>query len=199
MREEEAAPSLVQEASHAAWGLMALVRGRPDWALGFDPSARGFVRSFLAQVLALPFYLLAAAMVARVQAPDGGSVTLWASALSDMMDVIAYPLVVAAFARPLRIGAGYSGFIVVVNWSSLLLSALQAVFSLAALFGREGFAVFGTAVLVLFALSVFIIWRAARETLTPELAPALLMVVLAVGVGALCDRASADLVSLWTP
>src|SRR4051812_14058842 len=124
---------------------MALVRHRPDWALGFDPSARGFVRSFLAQLLAVPFYLVAAAMVARVQAPDGERVTLWASALSDMMDVVAYPLVVAAFARPLRIGAGYSGFIVVVNWSSLLLSVLQALFSLAALFGREGYAVFGTA------------------------------------------------------
>jgi len=197
MREDEAAPSLSREASHAAWGLMALVRHQPDWALGFDPSARGFVRSFLAQALALPFYLFTAAMIAKTQTPGGGFVTLWGSGLSDVMDAVAYPVVVAAFARPLKLGAGFSAFIVVINWASLFLNVLLALASLAAVFGREGYAVFSTAAVALFALSVFITWRAARAALTPELAPALLMVVLSVAVGVLCDQASGDLVRLF--
>jgi hypothetical protein len=196
MQGHEAAPGLTREASAAAWGLTALIRHREDWSLGFDPSARGFVRSFLAQALALPFYVFTAAVIARAQAPSGGSATLWAAGLSDLIDAIAYPLVVAAFARPLRIGAGFSAFVVVINWASLFLNMLLALSSLALLFGREGAAVFSTAALVLFALSIFVTWRAARAALTGELAPALLMVVLSVGVGVLCDQASGDLVRL---
>jgi hypothetical protein len=198
MQDEEAVPSLTREAADAAWGLAGLVRGRPDWGLGFDPTARGFVRSFLAPALALPFYLLTAAMIARTSSPESGSGALWAAGLSDVLDALAYPLVVAAFARPLGIGAGFSAFVVVINWASLFLNPLLALFSFALLFGRVGSAVFGTATLVLFALSIFVTWRAARETLSPELAPALLMVVLSVGVGVLCDQAGADLVRLFS-
>jgi hypothetical protein len=196
MMQEEAAPSLMREASAAAWGLQALVRHLPSWSAGFDPSLRGFVRSFLAQAAALPFYLLTAAMVARAAAPASGPATLWAAGLSDLMDALVYPVVVAAVARPLKLGAGFSAFIVVVNWAALFMNAFLGLGSLAVLFGREGGAVFNTAAVVVFGLSIFITWRAARETLTHELAPALLMVVLSVGVGVLCDQASGDLVRL---
>lgn len=191
---DQAAPSLVREAAEAAWGLTALLRFRPDWHMGFDASARGFVRSFLAQAAALPFYLVAAALISRSAETPQGAGLLWAAGVAHILDAIGYAVLVAFVCRWLRLGGGYSGFIVVVNWSSLYLNLLLALASLAAGFGREGYAVFGTAAISLFALSLFITWRAARETLTDELGPALLMVVLAVGFGVLCDQAGALLV-----
>ena len=195
MQENEASPSLTREVSDAAWGLIALLRHREDWSLGFDPTARGFVRSFIAPALALPFYLMTSAMIARATHVTGAG-PLWADGLSDVMDALAYPLVVAAFARPLKLGGGFTAFIVTINWASLFINLLLAASSVALMFGREGAAVFSTATLILFALSIFITWRAARSALTEELAPALLMVVLSVAVGVLCDQAGRDLVRL---
>ena len=197
MHETGAAPSFAREAAGAARGLTALVRHDPDWSAGFDASARGFLRSFLAPVLALPFYLITAAMIARSTTPPGGAGALWGAGLSQLLDTIAYPLVVAAFARPLKIGGGFTAFIVVVNWASLFLNAILALSALAGFSGPRGYGVFSTAAVALFALSVFITWRAARETLTQELAPCLLMVVLSVAVGVACDQASTLLLKLW--
>jgi hypothetical protein len=195
---EQAAPSFRNEVAGAVSGMARLIAHRDDWFQGFDLTARGFVRSFLAQAAALPFYLVTAALVARVSAPAQALPTVWAAGAAHVLDTFSYPLLIALIARPLRLGGGFPAFIVVNNWISLIFNAAMAVLAFFVLLGREGFAVFSTGFLVLFGLSIFLTWRTARETLTEELAPALLVTVLSVAVGVGCDRVGAWLVGLFS-
>jgi hypothetical protein len=187
---EEAARPLGREVADAVWGVFALIRYRADWSLGFEISARGFARSFLGPALALPFYLLTAAVLARADTGSGPTAaSLWGSGLTLLLDAVAFPTVMALLARPLGFASGYCPFIIVTNWASLVANALLALIAFAALFGREGYSVFATFAVALFGLSVFVTWRTARETLSRETAPVLMAVVLSVGVGVVCDKA----------
>ena len=59
--------------------------------------------------------------------------------------------------------------------------------------------VFGFVWLVLFGASLFVVWRAARETLSPDIGPALMVVVLWVGLGVLTDQLGALLTGAKPP
>jgi hypothetical protein len=182
------ASDLPREIAEAGVGVARLLRYDPRWPEAFDPSASGFLRSFLGPILGLPFVVIVAAMITGV--PGDGHVidprALWAAGLSQVMNMIAFPVIVGALARPLEIGAGYGAFIVVVNWASLFVNL--AVTAATALLLLGVFQVFGFVWLALFGVSLFVVWRAARETLSPEIGPALMMVVLWVGLGVATDR-----------
>jgi hypothetical protein len=113
---------------------------------------------------------------------------MWEAGVSHTLNTIAFPALIAAAAKPLGIGEGYAGFIIVVNWASLFVSVAAAAGSLLNVFGETGFGLFIFTWLILFGLSLFITWRASREILSQEIPIALLMVVLSVGVSALIDQ-----------
>jgi hypothetical protein len=187
-----ATAALTREIADAGVGVGRLIRYDPRWPDGFDPTATGFLRSFLGPILALPFYLVTAYMLARAGAENGavGAPVLWAAGISHLGGAVLFPLVVALLARPFGFGGGYAGFIIVVNWASLFLNMAAAAASALNLAGAGGYALFGLVWLALFAVSLFVTWRAARETLSSEIPPALLMVVLSVAVGVATERAA---------
>lgn len=187
--DEAPAPRLLSEFAGAGRGLYRLTRFDPDWYEGFDFSAVGFLRSFLAPVLGLPFHLSVGAMIAQLAERQAtGTAGLVASTLGYGVDALAFPILAALIARPLGIGQGYSALIVVLNWAGLLLNVMMAGATMLALVG--GFGVLQFLGLLLLLLQVYLVWRAARETLTGELGVTMLMVVLWVAVDAGTDQVS---------
>ena len=193
------AGDVTREIADAGVGVARLVRYDPRWPEAFDASVGGFVRSFAGPILSLPFVVIVSAMITGV--PGDGHVidpkSLWAAGLSQVMNMIAYPAILGFLARPLGIGAGYGAFIVVVNWASLFLNVAVTAATVLLLFGT--YAVFGFVWLVLFGASLFVVWRAARETLSPDIGPALMVVVLWVGLGVLTDQLGALLTGAKPP
>ena len=174
------AARLIGDVKGAGIGLWRLMKLDPAWAAGFDASAGGFVRSFAGPLLSLPLYLLVASMVAREAA--GGAGLYWGAALELIADAAAYPAVMAVVARAFGVGEGYGAFIVVTNWSQLFLNLVLAAASPLALAGDNGMVAFRFVWLLLLLASIYITWRAARQTLSTEIAPALLSVVLSVAI-----------------
>jgi hypothetical protein len=122
-----------------------------------------------------------------------------AAALAHLLSALGYPALIAAIARPLGVGAGYAGFVIIVNWASLFLNVGLAAASLLTFGGQVGFNLFSLIWLALLGVSLFITWRAAHETLSPEVPVALLMVVLSVGVDVLADQISTFAVGALAP
>jgi hypothetical protein len=187
----------VQVAS-AGRGLAGLITSKPNWPSNFDLSATGFVRSFLGPILALPLHLFAFAVVERailngktMPAADFGLV-----ALAHLIDMIAFPLLIALLSRPLRIGGGYPAFIIVMNWASLFLNIVFAGAALLALGGAQGVEMFRFVYLMLLCFSVFLVWRSGRLVLSRDVAPVLLVVVLSVAVSAGADQVAGWVLSL---
>ena len=192
------AGALTREIKEAGVGVGRLMRYDPRWPEGFNPTTGGFVRSFLGPLLGLPFYLVVSVMFADSEAGPVKNL-LWSAGLSHTLNALAYPLLIGVLARPLGIGAGYAGFIIIVNWASLFLDVCAGAASLMMFGGRAGSGLFTFVWLILFAASLFITWRAARETLSPEVPIALLMVVLSVAVGALLAQGVGLLLGVAPP
>jgi hypothetical protein len=179
---------LPRDITEAGVGVARLIRYDPRWMEAFDASAGGFLRSFAGPILSLPFVVIVAAMITGV--PGDGHVIdpriLWAAGLSQLMATVAYPAAVGFLAKPLGIGEGYGAFIVVVNWASFFVNIAVTAATVLLLMGT--FDLFGFVWLVLFGLSLFVVWRASRETLSQEIAPSLMVVALWVGVSVATDR-----------
>lgn len=181
--------ALASEARTAPKGLLRLFRGVRDWDAAFAFTTASFVRSFAAPLLALPLYVLAVAVVDR-SGLDARETSLWTAAAAHLVDAFGFPLLLAALAKPLRLKAGYLAFVVVSNWAALYLNVVLLAASLLTLLGADGAAVFSWASLLLLCLSVALTWRIARETLSHEIAPLALVVVLDVAWGVLADEAA---------
>lgn len=195
--EQSRPPALGRDIARAGRGILRLVRRDPAWTRCFDLTTGGFLRSFFAPALALPLYVVGSALVERafLNGRPAPPAALWGAGLAHAIDALGYPLLIALIARPIGAAAGYAAFIVVTNWASLYLNALLAAASLLLLAGPGGFEVFRFITLILLCLSVFFVWRAGRETLSRDIAPVLLVVVLFVAVSAMADQASDWLVA----
>jgi hypothetical protein len=158
----------------------------------FDLTPGGFIRSFFAPAIALPFYVFAAGLIARNMAatPTVPTSDLWGAGLAHILDAAAFPALIALLARPLQISQGYGGFIIVTNWASLFLNMILAAASLFAFASADGLEAFKLISLGVLGVWIFIIWRSGRLLLSKEIAPVMLMVVLSVGVGVLADAVS---------
>ena len=182
--------ALAAEARSAGGGLVRLVRADPAWADRFAFTTGGFVRSFAAPLVVLPLYIAAVALVDR----GASGRALWGAGTAHLIDAFGFPLLLAAIAAPLRFKAGFAAFVTVNNWATLYLNIALALASLLTLLGPDGLQAFSWASLVLLCLSVLLVWRIARETLSFELAPIVLVVVLALGWSAFADEVSRRLV-----
>ena len=183
--------ALTTEARAAASGIVRLVRGDAAWDQGFDFTAAGFVRSFIGPILALPLYVAAVALVEH----PGSDALLWQAALAHLLDAFGYPLLLAIISGPMRFKAGFAAFVTVNNWAALYLNVVLAAASLLALLGPSGEQAFSLCSLLLLCGSVLIVWRIARETLSHELAPIALVVVLSLAWGAFADLGARWLIS----
>jgi hypothetical protein len=192
-----AAQRLAVDLRGAGTGLVRLARFDPYWSECFDASAAGFIRSFAGPLLAVIPYVAVAAVLVRAGptgvAPGDDRLMLQA-ALGMLIDGLGYPLLMAVVARAFGLGAGFGAFIVVNNWAQLFLNLLLAVAAVLALLGPHGYALFKVLWIVLLMLSLFITWRAARQTLSSEIAPAVLALVLSVAVSAVADQLAVMLV-----
>ena len=182
--------ALTLEARAAAAGIVRLVRGDPAWDRGFDLTVGGFVRSFIGPILALPLYVAAVALVEH--APSDA--VLWQAALAHVLDAFGFPLLLAIISGPMRFKAGFAAFVTVNNWAALYLTIALVAASLVALLGPAGEQAFSLCSLVLLCVSVLIVWRLARETLSHELAAIVLVVVLSLAWGAFADVGAGQLI-----
>ena len=171
--------------------LIRLMRFDPNWHDGLEVTSASFLRSFVGMLLGLPFSLAGAMVLARATGDKRDITTygLVAALAGYLVNGLVFPLLVGLAARPLGIRQGYAGFIIVFNWAALFLSILVAASTLLVVVG--GVTAFTFANLVIWALSLFTTWRAAKETLTGEIGITLLMVVLSVAVGAGSDQLTA--------
>jgi hypothetical protein len=189
-------PGSLGEIFNAGRGALALAALRPDWTSFYDLTPGGFIRSFFAPALALPFYVFAVGLVARNMAgtQDVPIVDLWSAGIAHVLDAAAFPALIALLSRPLQIAKGYGAFIIVTNWAALFLNAILALASLLAFAGADGLEGFHVIGIVVLCVWIFFVWRAARLLLSKEIAPVLLIVVLSIGVGALAETAADALI-----
>ncbi len=175
--------SWVAEGRAAARGLVRLIKADAAWSDDFAFTTGGFVRSFAGPLAALPLYVLAVALVDR----GLGTASLGGAGAAHLIDAFGFPLLLAAIAGPLRVQAGYAAFVTTTNWAALYLNLMLVIASPLALLGADGARLFGWASLLLLALSLLIVWRAGRETLSHEIAPLALVVVLSIAWSVVAD------------
>jgi hypothetical protein len=172
-----ATAELSREIADAGRSLVRLARFDPLWHEGLDITGGGFVRSFFAPLFALPFHLVFAALVTTGGGSEPITVrALVALALAHLLNTFGYPILVALFARPLGFSAGFAPFIILVNWTCLFFNMALCAIAPLTLLGQGGFDIMGLIWMVLFGLRVFVTWRSARNTLSADFAPALLMI-----------------------
>ena len=88
--------------------------------------------------------------------------------MGHVINALAYPAVVALLARPFGFAGGYAAFVVVTNWASLFVNMGLSLASPLMLLGAVGKALFAPVWMLLFVASVFLIWRASRQTLAAD-------------------------------
>lgn len=119
-----------QEIARALTGSWLLLKNRPEGMLWFDRSMEGFWRSFGVVFLILPFFwinqladkqqILENAQLAAELFPNGKFWTVQLTSLA--LDWTVFPIVLAALAGPVGISKNYVSFIVVRNWTNILVS-----------------------------------------------------------------------------
>lgn len=182
------------ETLDAGRSVLRLIRFDPLWAEGLDLSADGFLRSFWAPVLALPLNLLVTQVWAKAQ--GGAPASLSGTAISHLFDAAVYPAVLALLARPTGIAQGYGAFVILANWAGLFMNVALAALALPLLVVGRSASLFSVLALLLSAGYIFALWRGGRETIARRgegeapapVGPILMVIVLAVGVGAVSDQ-----------
>ncbi len=126
-------PDVVAEIGRSLLASWHVLMGRRDLALKlFNLSEQGFWRSFLAFPVALPIYLLAvrmgvpAAVETEAQRAMLGFV-LFKATFMLALEWVAWLVAVALLLKPLGLAQHYGRYVIVYNWSSPLILALQAV------------------------------------------------------------------------
>lgn len=124
--------SWFQELQNAIVGSWRLVLRDLDGLNYFVQSEAGFWRSFSAIVIIAPIYLYtielqnAAALATSAGADEAGEpVSLAMSAVSLAVQWVAWPLAMAVITKYAGLAAGFSRYIIVYNWSSILVMAVQ--------------------------------------------------------------------------
>ncbi|WP_417675468.1 hypothetical protein [Roseibium sp.] len=152
-----------QEIARALTGSWLLLKNRPEGMLWFDRSLEGFWRSFGVFFLLLPVVGITGLMERKMYLeetdltvdifPDG---LFWTSQLAaSFLDWILLPVVLAFLARSLGIARGYVDFVIVRNWSSLL---VVVPYALAGLLYLAGIIPLGIVSLVIVSAFIAILW-----------------------------------------
>jgi len=128
-----ASPDVVTEIGRSLLASWHVLMGRKDAALAlFNLSEQGFWRSFLAFPVALPLYLLAVRMGIPAMAETDAQkamlgFVLFKATFMLALEWVAWIVVVALLLKPLGLAQHFGRYVIVYNWSSPLILALQAV------------------------------------------------------------------------
>ncbi len=181
-------PSL-SEALRAIEGSVAIARRDPDASRFFDLSADAFWRSFAVVLFLVPLYFIVSAAETRMLfemrdqitgTPPGYSVLLISNLVTLGIEWFAYPIAILFMAPLFSVGQRVSPYIIVYNWSSLMISLVMVPNFVLYLIGVFPIAM---AVLVNFGLVLAVVWYRfllAREVLGAPIGTAIGFVALDV-------------------
>lgn len=175
-----------QEIARALTGSWLLLQNRPEGLRWFDRSIEGFWRSFGVFFLLLPFFwinelaekkqILENAELAAEFFPNG---TFWAVQMTTLaLDWTVFPIVLASLAGPVGISKNYVSFIVVRNWSSILVSIAYMLAGLLYLLGIVSSEFLDLITLSLMGVALWYSFNIARIALQTGLSVTLGVVVL---------------------
>jgi hypothetical protein len=156
----------------------------------FDVSIDGFWRSFRAAAICYPLYLfLLALRISDAQWQESGIATILVVETIDyVISWVAFPLAILSLARWLGREERFLPFMVVYNWSQILQTALFAVIGLDGLTGLLSPSSMQSAELVAALATMVYEWYIARVALLVGGAPAALVVVVDLALGAALGR-----------
>jgi hypothetical protein len=147
-------------------GAVQLARLDPSGMGRFDLTVEGFWRSFLAAVVASPFYLvLVMDQYGRTgTGPHLGEV-VFAEVIGYTLGWVAFPVAAIFLTRLLGLGARYVALIVAGNWSAVLQAALLAATALVAnMFADQSAAMIRLAATAVAVAYHWFVFRTALET-----------------------------------
>lgn len=184
-----------------SWPDEAISSVRGSWRLflrdtggfeDFDISVRGFWRSFAVLLPVAPFYLYAVVIQGSLEvpgqpAPEPVSINLAAAGL--VAQWFAWPLVMAVVARYAGLAHNYARYIVVYNWSSILVMAMQMVPVMLLVFGVSMLGAASILFFAVYAVALYYRWYIAQTALETSGAVAWSLVlgdlVLSIGIAKL--------------
>lgn len=114
-------------------GVAEMLAMRPGWRTRFDVSPSAFARSFLAMIPAAPLFVLSMYgqnTVARALAPESAALQTINVAQSAILFVCMwayFPLVARLFTRVLKLEDSFAPWVIVHNWTALLILGVQGV------------------------------------------------------------------------
>jgi hypothetical protein len=160
---------LEADTSAAITGAIELFLGRPGGLKRFDMSFEGFWRSFAALFFVLPLFavMVAAEWPAQSQqvAPPTVASFIAARLIDLVLDFGAIPVLLALLAKRLGISRSYVGYVVVRNWSTLVMIAPQAAISLLFGLGFVSMEISALLSLIVAGVMLFYQYRVTRWTL----------------------------------
>ncbi len=138
----------IQEIGQSCIASWRVMKGEAEALQQFDLSADGFWRSFLVIFLLLPFYFLSLiseqSLMLEInlergqeaaEIATGGALLYIGKTLSLFVDWVTFPLVLAVLAGSIGLKRTYGPYIVVRNWSTLIILLPQTLLNLLYLAG----------------------------------------------------------------
>ncbi len=115
---------IVREAIVSLYGAWRLAHLDPRGLELFDRSQAGALRSFAAAIPVLPFYVVAALMLAPPRAPTTHPLR-WLSvqAIAYVLSWVAYPVAAESLTRVMGCRQRFAGYLSAYNWSMVLQNA----------------------------------------------------------------------------
>ena len=163
----------------------------------FDNSSEGFFLSFTAMIVAMPLYLIQMTAIRLSLAGGAGATasiepgTILLELLYFAVSWISFPLVMIAIAPLINAGGRYVPFVIVHNWASCIVLAVQILPSLFVLVGLPWLA--GGTVIPLLVLALIYLWQVAREGLQVTPLTAVGIVILELLITLLFEQATIGL------
>lgn len=149
---------------YGAWRFALMDKTALGW---FDLTAAGFWRSFGAALIVAPFYFLVTLAPAGDSTMEqSAAIGLSASLLIYVTTWVAFPLLMAFIARMLSLSHSYGSFIIVHNWSQVVIILALLPLNLAGLMGlgEQGVAMAGFLVATGILVYKWFVARTALQT-----------------------------------
>ena len=161
---------------YGAWRVAVLDESALGW---FDLTIAGFWRSFAAAIVAAPLYFLIILVPAsdEVSATAGGT-GVTANIVIYLVSWVGFPVVMLFVTRLMSLDRNYASFIIVHNWSQVVVMIALLPVSLAAMTGVVADATVSLAGLVVSIAVLFYMWCIARTALGAATGTAIAVVIL---------------------
>jgi len=176
-----------------------LARGNTDGVRAFDTSISGFWRSFSAIIVIAPIYLVI--LRAELERTGRGAalghdsdIGFYFSQLASLgVDWLAWPIAMVFLARLLGLGERYAGYVVVYNWSTLLIASAYLLPALLFVVGVLPNQLAAAINLVVWFWALYFHFYVARHLLATTLGTAIGLVIVNMLLSFMINVASNDL------